>query len=155
MVKRIFFIDEDIAGYRAWLAELELSGYVVEPMRTADEAFERLWDIGRDDVALVVVDVLLAVEDLASTRFSEERTKNYLETGLRLLEDLVEQNPVVFPRRAVLLSGSTSHDTVASVRRTCKEHGIPFWRKAEIMSPLDLSDRITDRLRELDDEDNA
>jgi len=152
MSNRVFLVDDEISKYRAWLAEMELAGLVVETMWGADAAFERLWDIDREEVALVLIDVMLAVEDLGNTRFTEERTRSYLETGLRLLDDLVKQNPAVFPLRAVMISSSTVHATVANVRATCRRYAIPFWDKARIVSPLDLLDRIDDRLRELGDE---
>jgi CheY-like chemotaxis protein len=150
MPKTIFFVDDDASAYRAWLAELELAGFTVEAVTNADAAFNRLWNVDADDVALVVIDVLLAVEDHTS-RFSEERTRNYLETGLRLLDELVEQNSAVFPRRAVLLTSSMSYETLGSVRRTCAEYAIPLWRKSEIVSPLDIRDRIVERQRQLNE----
>jgi hypothetical protein len=88
-----------------------------------------------DDVSLALIDVMLAVADVTSTRFSAERTDAYLQTGLRLLEDLAEANPTVFPARAVFLTNTASEGTLLAAHRTGDALGVPVWQKAASAHP--------------------
>jgi hypothetical protein len=89
---------------------------------------------------------MLSVEDLGDVRFSAQRTSDYRETGLVLLQDLVQQNPLIFPSRAVLLSNTTRYETFRNARAGSLEHEIPFWNKTEIDSPLHFGDLVASRI---------
>lgn len=138
----IYFVDEDYSAYESWIAELELRGYGVMSLRSADEAFNTLYDASPDNVQLVIIDVMLAVDDVSDPRFAVALTDTYLEAGLRLLENLVEQKPAVFPHRAVLLTNTISEKTLTSARKVSTQFGIELWDKREMMSPLDFGDRV-------------
>ncbi|HWT92443.1 MAG TPA: hypothetical protein VN238_05570 [Solirubrobacteraceae bacterium] len=142
-------MDDDYPAYQAWTAELGLLGFATSCMWSADGAFRRLWNAPPSEVGLVVIDVMLAVEDLRDRRFTPDRTDGYQETGLRLLEDLAAQNPTVFPRRAVLLSNTQNYDTLSNARNVSSFFGIPYWDKSSIYSPLMFADMVTTRLAEL------
>lgn len=145
----VFLVDDDPSSLEAWTAELRLRGLSTVNLSSANAAWRTLRDVQSTAVGLVVIDVMLTVEDLADPRFSVERTAAYLETGLRLLDDLAEQNPAVFPWRAVLLSSTVHYEILRNVRATASRHGIPFWPKSQIMSPFDFGDRVTGRIAEL------
>src|ERR1700685_2774272 len=113
----IYFVDEDYGAYESWIAELTLRGLVVVPLRSADEAFSKLWDAAYDEVERVIIDVMLAVEDTDDPRFSVELTDDYLEAGLRLLENLADQNKEVFPHCAVLLTNTINDASLTAARK--------------------------------------
>ena len=136
----IYFVDEDYSAYGAWVAELQLRGYGVQSISNADEAHRILAEVS--DAELVVIDIMLAVEDTRTTRFTVERTDDFLETGLRLLEDLREVNPIVFPRRAVLLTNTLTETTFSEARRVSRKLGVPLWQKSAIFSPVEFGDRV-------------
>lgn len=150
---RVFFVDDAFDAYEPWTAELGFLGVATESFTTADSAFRRLWNVPLAEVALVVVDVMLTVADLADPRFTEERTNSYLETGLTLLEDLIAQNPAVFPRRAVLLSNTTSYETYRNARAMSARYDFPFWEKPEINSPLEFADLVLARIDSIDEQE--
>jgi hypothetical protein len=145
----IFFIDEDASAFGAWILELELRDHVVEIIKNADAAFDRLCCIGKADVSLVVIDVMLAVADPTQTRFGGERTDDNLETGLYLLKDLCDQNEVVFPRQAILLTNTANPTTKREAVRMSKDLHVPLWEKSSVYSPVNFGDRIEQRLGDL------
>lgn len=145
----IYLVDEDFSAFGAWIAELVLRKHPVQPLLNADEAFRLLCQAAPEQIDLVVIDVMLAVEDPRVSRFGEDRTDDYLETGLRLLEDLAEQNPVVFPRRAVLLTNTTNDATFNAAQRTSSYFRVPFWQKSTIFSPVEFADRVEKLVSEL------
>jgi hypothetical protein len=147
----IFFVDEDYGAYESWIAELQLRNFEVTPLRSSTEAWDKLWNASRTDVTLVIIDVMLAVDDIDDPRYSRELTDDYLESGLRLLENLVAQNAEVFPRRAVLLTNTINDATLAAARRVSNQYEIELWDKREIMSPLDFGDRIEEAIDSTDE----
>lgn len=142
----IYFVDEDYGKYESWIAELELRGFEVTPLRTADEALEVLWEVPAEDVELVIIDVMLAVDNGADPRFSRALTDDNLESGLRLLEYLAAQNKQVFPRRAVLLTNTINDSTLTAARKVSVEYRVALWDKREIMSPLSFGDKVKDAI---------
>lgn len=142
----IFFVDEDYGAYESWIAELQLRDFEVTPLRSATEAWDKLWNASPADVALVIIDVMLAVDDIDDPRYSRELTDDYLESGLRLLENLAEQNADVFPQRAVLLTNTINDATLAAARKVSSQYKIELWDKRSIASPLDFGDRVQDAI---------
>jgi hypothetical protein len=145
----IYLVDENLNAFGAWITELQLRDFSVKCLWNATEAFTGLCDVMKDGLELVVIDVMLAVEDVDDEQFSSARTDVYQETGLCLLDDLVEQNPSVFPDRAVLLTNTVSDRTLKEARKASVRHGVPLWKKAEINSPVDFGDRVEARIAEL------
>jgi len=142
----IFFIDEDSAAFRAWTSEMRMRKLEVECLWNANQAFRKLCEISPDEVELVIIDVMLAVEDVEDEQFSFERTYEYRETGLCLLDDLVVQNPEVFPRRAVLLTNTINEKTFREAKKTSKRHDVPLWEKSRISSPVKFGDLVRDQI---------
>ncbi len=118
----------------------------VECLWNANQAFRKLCEIGPDEVELVIIDVMLAVEDVDDEQFSFERTYEYRETGLCLLDDLAVQNPEVFPRRAVLLTNTINEKTFREAKKTSKRHDVPLWEKSRISSPVKFGDLVLDQI---------
>jgi hypothetical protein len=145
----IYMVDEDLSAFGAWISELQLRKHTVKCLWNANEAFNCLCEIGPMDVQLVVIDVMLAVEDVDDERFSPERTDGYQETGLCLLDELVDQNPSVFPKHAVLLTNTVSERTLKEARKSSTRHQVPLWKKATISSPVEFGDRVEARIQEL------
>jgi hypothetical protein len=142
----IYFVDEDCVAYWAWIAELKLRDFEVKPLRSADQAFDLLWNVSADGVELVIIDVMLAVDDVSREQFSREATDNYLESGLRLLEHLSHQNETVFPHRALLLTNTISQSTLSAARKVGAEYGVELWDKRQIMSPMVFGDRVVEAI---------
>lgn len=145
----IYLVDEDLNAFGAWITELQLRNFPVTCLWNANEAFARLCDLDGQGLELVVIDVMLAVEDVEDVRFSSARTDVYQETGLCLLDDLVEQNPAIFPSRAVLLTNTVSDRTLKEARKASTRHRVPLWKKSSIDSPVDFGDRVEARIQEL------
>jgi CheY-like chemotaxis protein len=145
----VYLVDEDASAFRAWIAELESRGMSTQTFWNADDAYEMLSVATEGGLSLVLVDVMLAVEDASTSRFSVERTDSYLETGLRLVEDLASANPAVFPARAVLLTNSTSEGTLRAARRTGEMLDVPLWLKSTFLSPRDFGDAVERRMQVL------
>ena len=137
----IYFVDEDVSQVRPFVTELLLRNYEVECIRDADEAFRKLSRVTACDA--VIIDVMLAVEFAAeSSRYTRESTVEFTRTGLRLLEDLINENSALFPRRAILFSMATSRELVAEVERISSRHSVPFLRKSEFGTPHAFGERI-------------
>jgi len=144
-----YFVDEDARAFSAWMTELEMRGFDTKVLWNADEAFAHLERVTVADVDLVVVDVMLAVSESTQTRFTPERTDGYLETGLRLLEDLSVANPSVFPMCAVFLTNTASQSTLAETLRVGKVLNVPVWSKAQFVSPVEFGDSVAQRVAEI------
>ncbi|MDH4148115.1 MAG: hypothetical protein OEY23_23405 [Acidimicrobiia bacterium] len=142
----IYFVDEDHARFDAWIQELRVfRNLEVEVFADADTAFGQLSE--RDDVQLAILDIMLSAGSPTSARFSEARTDGYLETGLKLLDDLAEVRGDVFPRRAILLTNTVNASTLRAAQLCAGRHNVPVWKKSNIDSPLQFGDQIEDRLR--------
>jgi hypothetical protein len=138
----IFFVDEDATACAAWHAELRMRGLKVGILPDATTAFATLWDIAPTEVQLVLIDVMLAVGDAVETSpyWSELPT-----AGLRLLADLVQQNPEVFPAKALLFTNAVGE--VLDEAIACAERfGVPLWDKRSITSPMLLADLVAGQL---------
>lgn len=145
----IYFVDDKAHAVAPWLLDLEDRGYRVSTLKNADAAFVTLCDAAADDVELVIIDVMLAVADPKTSRFSRERTATYLETGLCLLEDLCPHNAQVFPDRAVLLTNTSNPTTFAAAEETSDRFEVPLWQKSTMYALTDFGDRVEARIREL------
>jgi len=129
--------------------ELRLRNFAIQTLDNADRAFGELSTARWAAVESVLVDVMLAVGNVESGRFSRERTDDYLETGLRLVEDLAVANPAVFPSKAVLLTNTANWATFGAAVTCSKSLQIPLWQKSEFASPLAFAQAVTQRIAEV------
>lgn len=124
----------------AWISEIRLRGYQTTELTSARQAFLELWSVDPSEVDLVVVDVMLE-----SGKLIPDERQNQTE-GLVLLRDLSEQNPAVFPSRAVLFTAS-----VGEARRTAvafaEEMKIEIWDKSAYVSPVKFGDWVDRAVR--------
>lgn len=133
----IYFVDEDVGQIGAWADSLEERGYETVIIRDADLAFDKLHDC--KDVELVFIDVMLACNpDKEKRRYNQEETEDYQSTGLNLLEDLSQQNPDVFPLRAILLSQTGKKRILNKIETACKKMKMPFWKKSSFNDPFEF-----------------
>jgi hypothetical protein len=146
----IYIVDEDVAQLRPEESELKLRGYEVTFLRNADLAFDVLVSCENCHVDLVLIDVMLATnEDAAMSRYSREKTDNFLRTGLLLLADLVDQNKTVFPTKAVLFTCSAGKALLAAVKQASDQYRIPLLRKRDFNTAFEFADRVEDILRKV------
>lgn len=145
----VYVVDEDLAAYEPWAVELDYRGFVVRSIGNADDAYEELVQVPEGRIELVLIDVMLATRRAEESRFSVERTDLYLETGLRLLEDLSDHRPNAFPLRGALLTNTSNATTFAAAVRTSKAFSVPLWLKGEIASPMDFGDRVDAHIRHI------
>ncbi len=141
----IYFVDEDFGQTRHYRSELIARGYEVTPILTADEAFEIL--TGADNIDLAIIDVMLAVSDHESERFSRKRTEDYLQTGIVLLEELCKSNSENFPSRAVLLTNTVRQSVLQRAQRVKAEHNVSLLRKNEMSTSFEFGESIEALLR--------
>jgi ActR/RegA family two-component response regulator len=145
----IYLVDEDVKKLRAFKSELEFRGYEVIRIRDADEAFSALCNVRPADVTLVIVDIMLSANsDISASRFTRESTDNFLETGLVLLDDLVQHNPECFPKLACFLTYATNVGLVAKIDRAASKHGIPLLRKRTFLTAYEFADQIESIIRQ-------
>ncbi|MFN0089136.1 MAG: hypothetical protein ACKVWR_02540 [Acidimicrobiales bacterium] len=135
----IIFVDEDMGPSTAYPLALELRGIAVETLPDAATALERL---PSKDFDLVIIDVMLAPGLVAHDCFSDAQTRGGLETGLRLLEQLVRLDEKRFANRAVLLSAAENGKLLESIKASSVRHKVPFWTKSEFRSPTEFCRRV-------------
>jgi DNA-binding NarL/FixJ family response regulator len=144
----IYFIDEDYRKLRALVSELDIEGYDTKVIRDADNAFVELSGLSGEDVDLVIIDVMLAAKESCS-KYTREETDDYHQTGLLLLDDLVQVNPRVFPKYAVYLTHATSADLVKVIITSAKKYGIKVLRKGNYDTGYDFAKDVKNIMKEL------
>lgn len=148
----IVFVDEDIGDFHPFSLALEMQSFVVERLPDASRGLSRLSLISPGDVDLVFIDVMLARGTDGAGLIESSSSQDGLQTGLRLLERLVEVNPRVFPTKAVLLSAADDEDLLVAIEIVAQRHGVPFWRKTRFASTSHFVSEVVEYLRELPDE---
>lgn len=134
----IYFVDEDVSQIGSWATILRVRGHETCIIRNADLAYEQLTSC--QNAHIVFIDVMLAASpNPQERRFLSEDTDNFHSTGLRLLKALNLINPIVFPKRAVLLSHTGKPIILAKIENVCQEFQIPFWRKRSFGDLHDFS----------------
>jgi CheY-like chemotaxis protein len=131
----IYFVDEDCDAMGAWISEVRLRGYQTAKLTSARQAFLELWNADPSDVQLVIVDVMLEPGSMAP-----DGQPNHTQ-GLTLLRDLSDQNPSVFPNRAVLFTASVG-ETRRKAAAFAEEMKIEIWDKSAYVSPIKFGDWI-------------
>jgi DNA-binding NarL/FixJ family response regulator len=145
----IYFVDEDNHLWKAWTDALRdaVASEVVE-VWNANEAYETLKRATPTETDLAIIDVMLSVENVANEQFSVERTRNYSQTGVCLLEDLAQANPAVFPQYAVFLTNAIG-TPLEAVRAAADEYDVLLWAKSDLGPPADFVERVVDHIASL------
>ncbi|MBP7427866.1 MAG: response regulator transcription factor [Candidatus Hydrogenedentes bacterium] len=134
----IYIVDEDVMQLGTLQTELEIRGHTVYIIPDADTAYSVLDQIG-DDLELVLIDVMLAASaDRLKSRFTRERTDDFMKTGLCLLDDLATVNPNQFPRKAVFFSYASNPNLLKAVDASAKKHNVIHLKKSDYASDLEL-----------------
>lgn len=136
----IYLVDEDVNQLSAFAEELRFRGFAVLQIDNADSAFDCL--IAAEDVELVIVDVMLGTADSEISRFSRERTSDFLTTGLALLEDLFFVDSDKFKSKVLLFSMTSTPTLLQTVLRASAKYGAPFLRKRDYVSPYAFGEKI-------------
>jgi hypothetical protein len=144
----IFFVDEDMGECSPYSIALGMQNFTVTTLPDASVALADLRVAS--DVELVFIDVMLARGSDPDGLFTSELTGRGLQTGLRLLDSLVDHNDKVFPRRAVLLSAATDNELVKSIEAHGRHHGVPFWRKTDFATTSDFVRKVQLHLRSIE-----
>ena len=146
----IFFVDEDVGQITPYADILGINGYSTRIIRDAYNAWEELHN-RKDDVELVFIDVMLAGgSEIDRRRYTREETEDYQITGLSLLKDLTQQNPHVFPRRAVLLSQTSRASILAKIKTVCSETQVEFWGKSGFEDIHEFATKTKEHLQRLE-----
>jgi len=143
----IYFVDEDSTQLTPYIVELELRGYQVVPIDNADDAYKVL--SGASDIQLVILDIMLAAGPSGTSRFSRERTHDFILTGLALLEDLNNTNAAHFPRRVVVFSMANQDWVVNDIRKAAEQYQIAYLQKRDYPSPFGFGEKIAEILKGL------
>jgi len=146
----IYFVDEDFRKLRALMSELVIRGYDVINIRDADAAYLELSNVNKEDVQLVIIDVMLAANsNQALSRYSRKETDDYHKTGLLLLDDLADSNPRVFPRRAVYLSHASSDALLRKVSSSVRKHNVRFLRKKDYDTAYEFGEQVDEIIKDI------
>lgn len=140
----IVVVDEQFYMAEPFWRELELCGYKVLGLETADAGYETLQVADPNDLELVIVDLMLACEP--SGRFASQ-TDSYLDVGWLLLQELTAANPTVFPSRALLWTASRRDWTGALEAARCA--GVSLLRKSSVTDPRNFANLVHTRVRAL------
>jgi hypothetical protein len=145
----IYFVDEDVVQLEPFKIELEILGFEVCILQDADEAYEVLC-VPNEELELAIIDVMLAADfDIERSRFDRESTRDFLETGLVLLEQLKAVNPENFPRRAMLFSTATNTDLVQAVTQVAATNNIPYLDKNNYVNAWEFGQKVEETIMAL------
>ena len=143
----IFWIDEEEKLTYASQLFLRTAGYRVESIPDATKDYETLINRKADDFLLAVIDVML-LPGTDKTRFSSERTEDYLYTGLCLLEDLIKNHlGKCFPQKSILYSRATRQPVVQTIRAFSEKHNVRFIRKTRRMSAAMMAAEVSSSIQ--------
>ncbi len=136
----IYLVDEDVNQLSAFAEELRFRGFDVLQIDNADSAFDCL--LAAQDIELVIVDVMLGTADPEISRFSRERTTDFLTTGLALLDDLFLVDGQKFKSKILLFSMTSTPTLLQAVQRASSQYGAPFLRKRDYVSPYAFGEKV-------------
>jgi DNA-binding response OmpR family regulator len=142
----IYIVDEDVIQLRPYAIELEIRGYNVKQLNNADCAYRILSQA--KDIEFVLLDIMLATEDSNTSRYKREETRDFIKTGLLLLEDLNLANPEYFPSHVAVFSMGSQEWLVKEIIKSTINNNIPYLRKREFPSPYLFGDKIEELLGE-------
>ena len=143
----IFLVDDEPMKMRPYKTELEIASFRVEVYDNANEALEILSTVNISDVELVIIDIMLGVRyNNSDTAFSDSATRQHMRTGLVLLDRLVKANNAVFPRKAVLLTGTTDEDITDEAKRKAAGYKIELLYKDNFRDANEFCKKIKEML---------
>lgn len=143
----IYFVDEDKNELEPYVYELEGRGYDCQILRNADRAYDVL--VGATDIQVVVVDVMLATANARTSRFDAISTENFVTTGLKLIEELIANQPQgqnVFPSKAVFFSSARIEQVVSRIEKMSATYNIPYLDKNEFSCTPDFADALINHI---------
>lgn len=149
----IYFVDEDKNELEPYVYELEARGYTCQILRNADLAFDHL--VTANDIEIVIVDVMLSTAESGRSRFDAVSTRNFIITGIRLLEELIEHQErkhsiePSFPKKAILYSSARIEEVVSEIENVSSTYNIPYLDKNSFVYTPDFADAIIKRMSEL------
>lgn len=121
----IYFVDEDVNETEPYVYHMQSLGFKTRVLENADDAFDCL--VKAQDIEVIILDVMLAARVSGSSRFDASSTNNFVTTGLKLLEDLVQQRgddgSNAIPQKIILFSAAARPEVVnliSSARDTYK-----------------------------------
>ena len=146
----IYFIDEDVIQIKPFVLELELRGHDVEIISNADKAFIKFKDNDFADVELIIIDVMLAVEpNEHKSIFTRIETDDFKITGIILLQRLKDQNPKIFPSKALFFTMATSPELLTTVKAACQKYSVKMLHKSEFPTPYEFGEEVEKHLRKM------
>jgi CheY-like chemotaxis protein len=127
----IYFVDEDVNETEPYTYAMQCLGYETTVLENADDAFECL--VKAQDIEAIILDVMLATKGGETSRFDASTTNNFVTTGLKLLDDLVQQRgrdgTNKIPNKIILFSTALKPDIVNLINTATDFHGIIFLNK--------------------------
>lgn len=141
----IYFVDEDLPYAKEFSVPLVMRGYDVTFLSDADTALTRL--DSADDIQLVVVDIMLAVGDMATSQFRADETEGFLLTGLNLMFHLSAKRGDMFPKRFVVLTATSESIIANRLQPYCRNMDVPILRKSDFRRPAHLADKLIELLQ--------
>jgi CheY-like chemotaxis protein len=129
----IYFVDEDVKESEPYIYHLKYLGFDATIIDNADDAFDRL--VVANDIEVIVLDVMLSTRSGDKSRFDAISTNNFVTTGLKLLDDLVQQRQndgtLKIPNRVVLFSAATRPEIVSLICAKRDLYKIRYLNKME------------------------
>lgn len=141
----IYIVDEDVLQLRPYAIELEIRGFQVKQINNADCAYRVLSNAS--DIELVLLDIMLATEDAGNSRYTREATRDFIKTGLILLEDLSHTNPTYFPSHVAVFSMGSQEWLVREIIEKTQKANIPYLRKREYPSPFAFGNKVEELIQ--------
>jgi len=120
--------------------EFQFRNYKVEIISNADDAWDLM--IKRDDVELVIIDIMLAAKPPNISKYSRSGTRDYTTTGILLAEDLLIQFPQIFKGKIVYLSHTNENGLLNLIEKSAEDNDITFLRKHNYASDMKLAEDI-------------
>jgi len=146
----IYFVDEDLIQLEAFKVELKILGYKVDSLSDADQAYHVLSKCSSNELDIAIIDVMLAADiDATKSKYNRSRTDDYLQTGLRLLDDLCKINPNVFPKKAMLFSMASDTALLSDITATSEKYNVPFLDKNKYSDALEFGEIINDHIQHI------
>lgn len=141
----IYFVDDDVNQMRPFRDELEFRGYTVKSLRHSDEALQCLRQAS--DVELVILDVMLGTGPKESSEFSREETRDFLITGLALINKLMTESHDKFKNKVVIFSMASQSIVLDEISKSIDEHGVTYLRKTNYADPEEFGNKVIGQLK--------
>jgi len=140
----IYIIDEDKIQMSSLRTEFEIRGYNVQIIPNADDAWDVISSIGKNDIELLIIDIMLAAKPSLKSRFDRQKTLDYTITGICLAESLLTDFLEKCENKIIYLSHTSENGLINSIIKSSEMNKIPFFRKHLYSSDLQLAKDILD-----------